>query len=169
MWFFVCLFVLSEYHSAGKLHNFPKTQFWRRPNTRKVSFETFNGGQFTLSTQLIVPYHFIILLHRRGTTFSLEKTPSLPKTQLFFIVPYSDRDTKTIWEEVIDRVMPWTCEMCRQWPNKGIWSSFCYYSYLVLYIWIFFVDSLLARNTYAFAATSINPGKSQMIVSLQNW
>lgn len=34
-------------------------------------------------------------------------------------------------------MMPWTCEMCRQWPHKGIWSSFCYNSYLVLYIWFF--------------------------------
>ena len=34
--------------------------------------------------------------------------------------------------------MPWTCEMCRQWPHKGIWSSFYYNSYLVLCIWFFF-------------------------------
>ena len=30
-----------------------KISLWRRANARNVSFETLNGGQFTLSTQLI--------------------------------------------------------------------------------------------------------------------
>ena len=33
---------------------------WRRANTRSVSFETLYGGQFTLSTQLIIPNYLEI-------------------------------------------------------------------------------------------------------------
>ena len=36
---------------------------WRRANTRNVSFETLSGGQFTLSTQLIIPNYPVILSH----------------------------------------------------------------------------------------------------------
>ena len=48
---------------------------WRRANARNVRFETLYGGQFTLSTQLIIPNYPDILFYRRSTTVSLETCP----------------------------------------------------------------------------------------------
>ena len=48
---------------------------WRRANARNVSFLTLYGGQFTLSTQLIIQNYRVILSHRRSTTVSLETYP----------------------------------------------------------------------------------------------
>ena len=45
---------------------------WQRANARNVSFKTLYGGQFTLSTQLIILNNRSILSHRRSTTISLE-------------------------------------------------------------------------------------------------
>ena len=42
---------------------------------QRFSFETLYGGQFTLSTQLIIINYPVILFHRRGTTVSLESYP----------------------------------------------------------------------------------------------
>ena len=42
---------------------------------QRFSFETLYGGQFTLSTQLIIINYPVILSHRRGTTVSLETYP----------------------------------------------------------------------------------------------
>ena len=47
---------------------------WRRANTRKDSFETLNGGQFTSSTQLIKP-NYLELSHWSSTTVSVETYP----------------------------------------------------------------------------------------------
>ena len=49
-----------------------RLSLWRRANVPNVSFETLNGGQFTLSTQLIIPNYIVTLSHRRNTTGSLE-------------------------------------------------------------------------------------------------
>ena len=48
---------------------------WRRADARNASFETFYGGQFTLSTQFIVQDYPVILSHRRNTTVTLETYP----------------------------------------------------------------------------------------------
>ena len=48
---------------------------WRTANARNVSFLTLYGGQFTLSTQLIVQNYPVILSHRRSPTVSLETYP----------------------------------------------------------------------------------------------
>ena len=45
---------------------------WRRANARKISFETLNGGQLTLSPQLIAPNYLVMFSHRCNTTVSLE-------------------------------------------------------------------------------------------------
>ena len=42
---------------------------------KTVSFETLNGGQFKLSTQLIRPKLSVILRQRRGCTDSFETYP----------------------------------------------------------------------------------------------
>ena len=42
---------------------------------QRFSFETLYGGQFTLSTQLIIINYPVILFHRRSTTVSLETYP----------------------------------------------------------------------------------------------
>ena len=43
----------------------------RRANARNVSFETLNGGQFTLSTQLIIPNYVATVSYWRSTKLSL--------------------------------------------------------------------------------------------------
>ena len=48
---------------------------WRRANARNVGFQTLYGGQFTLSTQLIILNYPVILFHRRSTAVSLETYP----------------------------------------------------------------------------------------------
>ena len=48
---------------------------WRRANARNVSFETLYGGQFTLSTQLIILNYPVIISHWRSITVSLETYP----------------------------------------------------------------------------------------------
>ena len=48
---------------------------WRRANARNVSFETLYSGQFTLSTQLMIPNYLVILFHKRSTTVSSETYP----------------------------------------------------------------------------------------------
>ena len=47
----------------------------RKASARNVSFVTFYGGQFMLSTQLIILNYPVILSHRRSTTVSLETYP----------------------------------------------------------------------------------------------
>ena len=47
----------------------------RSANSRNVSFETLHGGQFMLSTQMIIPNYFVILSHRRGSIVSSETDP----------------------------------------------------------------------------------------------
>ena len=58
----------------------PHTQFLysllRRANAPNISFETLNGGQFMLSTQLIMPYYLVILFYQCGTTV-FRKLPPL--------------------------------------------------------------------------------------------
>ena len=48
---------------------------WQRANDQNVSFETCNGGQFTLSIQLIILNYLVILAHLCSTTVSLESYP----------------------------------------------------------------------------------------------
>ena len=66
-----------------------RLSLWRRANVPNVSFETLNGGQLTLSTQLIIPNYPVILSHRRNTTVSLETYPLHSFTKLVdsFLVP----------------------------------------------------------------------------------
>ena len=45
---------------------------------KNVNFETLNGGQFRLSTQLILLNYPVILSHRCNTTVSLETYPLYP-------------------------------------------------------------------------------------------
>ena len=59
-----------------------RLSLWRRANVPNVSFETLNGGQLTLSTQLIIPNYPVILSHRRNTTVSLETYPLHSFTKL---------------------------------------------------------------------------------------
>ena len=47
----------------------------RRANARNVNFETLHGGQFMLSTQMIIPNSFVILSHRRSAIVSSETYP----------------------------------------------------------------------------------------------
>ena len=58
----------------------PHTQFLysllQRANAPNISFETLNGGQFMLSTQLIMPYYLVILFYQCGTTV-FRKLPPL--------------------------------------------------------------------------------------------
>ena len=44
-------------------------------NARNVSFETLYGGKFTLSTQLIILNHPVLLSRQRSTTISYETHP----------------------------------------------------------------------------------------------
>ena len=44
----------------------------RRVNVRNVSFKTLYGGQFTLSTQLIIQNYPVILYHRHSTTVTVQ-------------------------------------------------------------------------------------------------
>ena len=55
--------------------NLVLSSLWRGTSARNVSFETLNDGQFTLSTQLIIPNYLAILSHRCSTTVSLETYP----------------------------------------------------------------------------------------------
>ena len=48
---------------------------WLRANTRNSRFETLYGGQFTLSTQLIILNYPVILSHRRSITVLFETYP----------------------------------------------------------------------------------------------
>ena len=41
-------------------------------NDQNISFETLNGGQFALPTQLIILNYLVILSHQCSTTVSLE-------------------------------------------------------------------------------------------------
>ena len=43
-----------------------------RANARNVTFETYDGGQFTSSRQLIILNYPVMLTNRRSTTISLE-------------------------------------------------------------------------------------------------
>ena len=47
----------------------------RSAYAQTVIFETLYGGQFTISTQLIILNYPVILSHRRSTTVSLETYP----------------------------------------------------------------------------------------------
>ena len=44
-------------------------------NARNISFETLYGGQFNLTSQLIMPNYLIILSHWLSSTVSLETFP----------------------------------------------------------------------------------------------
>ena len=71
------LFLCSRRHiptnSVAPAHNSLFLQLLsRRANTRNVSLQTPNGGQITLSTQLIIPDNLFILSHRCSTADSLE-------------------------------------------------------------------------------------------------
>ena len=59
-----------------------RQSLWRRANTRKVSFQTPYGGQFTSSTQLIILNYLVILSHRRSATVSLESYSLLKIKQI---------------------------------------------------------------------------------------
>ena len=48
-----------------------------RTNTRKVSFQTLYGGQFTLPTQLIMLNYLVILSHQCSTTIFFHILPPL--------------------------------------------------------------------------------------------
>ena len=48
---------------------------WQRANTQNFSFETLSSGQFTSSTQFIIPNYPVILSHQPSTTVSLETNP----------------------------------------------------------------------------------------------
>ena len=43
--------------------------------SQEFSFETFNGSQFTSSTQFIIPNYLVIPSHWHNTTASLETYP----------------------------------------------------------------------------------------------
>ena len=62
----------------------PRLSPWRRANARNVRFETLYGGQFTLSTQLIIPNYPDILSYRRSTTVSLETCPIYSVLHVWF-------------------------------------------------------------------------------------
>ena len=70
-----------------------RQSLWRRANTRKVSFQTFYGGQFTSSTQLIILNYLVILSHRRSATVSLESY-SLLKIKQISSTLLSDKKTE---------------------------------------------------------------------------
>ena len=53
----------------------PELSLWRRANARNFSFETLHGGQFTLSTQLIILNYPVIFSFQRSTTVSSETYP----------------------------------------------------------------------------------------------
>ena len=53
-----------------------RLSLWRRANVPNASFETLNGGQFTLSTQLIIPSYIVILSHRRNISFFRNLPPT---------------------------------------------------------------------------------------------
>ena len=51
-----------------------RQSLWRRANVRNVSFVSLYGGQFTLSSQLMI-LNYPILSHRRRNAISLETYP----------------------------------------------------------------------------------------------
>ena len=61
-----------------------------RTNTRKVSFQTLYGGQFTLPTQLIMLNYLVILSHRCNTTIFF---PSYPLYSVTCLLLCNERDS----------------------------------------------------------------------------
>ena len=59
-----------------------RLSLWRKAHAPNVSFETLNGSQFTLSTQLVLPNYPVILPHRLNTTIFLETDPLYSCTKL---------------------------------------------------------------------------------------
>ena len=59
-----------------------RLSLWRKAHVPNVSFETLNGSQFTLSTQLVLPNYPVILPHRLNTTIFLETNPPYSFTKL---------------------------------------------------------------------------------------
>ena len=55
---------------------------WQRANTPKISFKTLYGGQFVLSTELIILNYPVILSHRHSARVSLET--DIPQLNLYF-------------------------------------------------------------------------------------
>ena len=54
-----------------------RLSLWRKAHVPNVSFETLNGSQFTLSTQLVLPNYPVILPHRLNTTIYFRNWPPL--------------------------------------------------------------------------------------------
>ena len=71
----------------GTQKNYDRSRLlWRTANSRNVSFDSWNSGQFTLSTQLMIPNYPVILFHRRSTTVPLETYPINYRSQLIIII-----------------------------------------------------------------------------------
>ena len=70
----------------GTQKNYDRSRLlWRTANSRNVSFDSWNSGQFTLSTQLMMPNYPVILFHRRSTTVPLETYPINYRSQLIIL------------------------------------------------------------------------------------
>ena len=62
-------------HFVEKQTKLSTKKFWRRANARNISLEYLDGGQFTLSTQLLKLNYPVILSHQCSTTVSLGTYP----------------------------------------------------------------------------------------------
>ena len=66
----IFLYFSSKLKSWPSFLSFFTVSEWRRANARNVSFKTLYGGQFTLSTQLIILNYLIASLNFRWASFS---------------------------------------------------------------------------------------------------
>ena len=105
--------------SAYKHTYMPKFlhSLWRRASARNVSFETFYGGQFRLSTQLIILNYPIILSHRRSTTVSLETYP------LYSYCPLPIWRQESGFTDWLSLFAAWRNKPVKKWLDKTVWKE----------------------------------------------
>ena len=110
---------------------------WQRAGTWNVSFETLYGGQFMLSTQLIIPNYPVILSHWCSTTVSIETylfitTFSLSHNLDYLITGSGSEGAQQALEEVYDKVKNF--KMSQQAANSliitdsGYYQTCCWYT-----------------------------------------
>ena len=111
---------VSNYYASAYKHTYmPKFlhSLWRRANARNVSFETFYGGQFRLSTQLIILNYPIILSHRRSTTVSLETYP------LYSYCPLPIWSQESGFTDWLSLFAAWRNKPVKKWLDKTVWKE----------------------------------------------
>ena len=113
---FLCPITMSSAYKHAYMPKFLHS-LWRRANARNVSFETFYGGQFRLSTQLIILNYPIILSHRRSTTVSLETYP------LYSYCPLPIWRQESGFTDWLSLFAAWRNKPVKKWLDKTAWKE----------------------------------------------